>query len=179
MEGTHTGAVFEEPYRMWGTHVGAVHGGLSPVGRTPRWSRGRGWGVLPLRRKEQQRQRVVNCPQPPFPHPPALLGGRGWRIEEQSWAQEEGRDGGEDVFRIWFYFSLSYSDLIGKKLNRFPWVESVLPMTVIGELSLPVLISTHEPFIVFFSPLSNWGREWWSSFGGHLASSRGQPTVRT
>jgi len=27
---------------------------------------------------------------------------------------------GEGVFKIWFYFSLSYSDLLGDTLNFFP-----------------------------------------------------------
>ncbi|XP_032535593.1 uncharacterized protein LOC116782749 [Chiroxiphia lanceolata] len=39
----------------------------------------------------------------------------------------------EHFFKIWFYFSLPYSDLTGKKLNLFPQVESVLPMTVFDE----------------------------------------------
>ena len=62
-----------------------------------------------------------------------------WRWEE---VEESGaklslgrREGwGEGVFKIWFYFSLSYSDLTGNKLNYFfPQVESVLPVTVISE----------------------------------------------
>lgn len=32
-----------------------------------------------------------------------------------------------------FYFSLSYFDLFGDILNKFPQVESVLPTTVTGE----------------------------------------------
>jgi len=59
------------------THAGAVCGRLSPVGGTPGWSRGRVWGVLPLRRKEQQRQRVMNWPQPPFPVPLYCCWGEG------------------------------------------------------------------------------------------------------
>jgi len=67
MEGTHTGVVCEE---MQGrTHVGEVCGGLPPMGGTPHRNRGRVYGVLPLRRKERQRQCVVNSPQPPFPVP--------------------------------------------------------------------------------------------------------------
>ena len=57
------------------------------------------------------------------------------------------------------FFSLFYSDLIGDKLNFFfpPQVQSVLSMTIIGEWSLPVLISTHEPFIIFSLPsLRRW-----------------------
>lgn len=40
----------------------------------------------------------------------------------------------EGVFKIRFHFLLSNSDLMGKKLVSFiTKVESVLPMTVIGE----------------------------------------------
>ena len=48
---------------------------------------------------------------------------------------------GEGVFKIWFYFSLSYSDLIGNKLNYFTQLESFLPMTVTGEWSLSLSLS--------------------------------------
>ena len=43
---------------------------------------------------------------------------------------------GESVFKIWVYFSLSYSALIGDKLNFlffFPQVQSVLSLMVIDE----------------------------------------------
>jgi len=65
-----------------------------------------------------------------------------------SQGRREGWGGG--VFEIWVYFSLCYSDFIGDKL--ISQVESVWPVTVIGEESLSVLILTHEPFIVFFLP---------------------------
>jgi len=52
-------------------------------------------------------------------------------------------------------------------------MESILPMMAIGEWSLPVLISTHEPFVIFFLPCPAEEGEWWSSFGGHLESSQG------
>jgi len=39
MKSTDTGAVCEELQPMGRTHVGEVHGGLSPMGGTPRWSR--------------------------------------------------------------------------------------------------------------------------------------------
>jgi len=61
---------------------------------------------------------------------------------------------GEGDFKIWCYFSLSYSDLISDELNSlFSQVPSVFSMTVNGELSLPALILTHEHFIIFFFPL--------------------------
>jgi len=44
------------------------------------------------------------------------------------------REGWEEVvFKILFYFSLCYSDLVGNNLNSFPQVKSVLPVIVIGE----------------------------------------------
>jgi len=50
---------------MGRAHVGEVCGELSPVSPvrgTSCWSRGRVWGVLPLRTKEWQRQHVMNWP---------------------------------------------------------------------------------------------------------------------
>jgi len=46
MEGTHTGAVCEELQTVGRTHAGEVLGELSPLGWTPRWSKGRVCGVL-------------------------------------------------------------------------------------------------------------------------------------
>jgi len=66
---------------------------------------------------------------------------------------------GEDVCKIRFCFSLSDSDSIGDNLNFFPQVQSILPVTAIGEWSLPVLISTLELFIIFFLPRSAEDRE--------------------
>jgi len=57
---THAGAVHEELQPVGRTHIGEVCGELSPVRGTSRWGRGRVGGVLPLRDKEQQRQRVMN-----------------------------------------------------------------------------------------------------------------------
>ncbi|GAB0186582.1 zinc finger and BTB domain-containing protein 5 [Grus japonensis] len=45
---------------MGETHAGAVYEGLSPVRRTPCWSRGTMRGVLPLRMKKWQKQHVMN-----------------------------------------------------------------------------------------------------------------------
>lgn len=58
---------------------------------------------------------------------------------------------GEGAFRFSFS-SLSSSDLSGKKLLS---LKSLLPVTAIGEWSLPVFPLTHELAIVFFS-LSCW-----------------------
>jgi len=101
---------------MGRTHVGAVCGGLSPMGGTPGWSRVRVWGALPLRRKEWQTQLVTNWLHPPFSVPLCCLerGGR-----EMGSEVEPGKKGGLGgrCFKIWFYSSLPFSDLIGDKLN--------------------------------------------------------------
>jgi len=51
-----------------------------------------------------------------IPRPPALLG---WRRERNRSEVEPGKKGGVGgrCFKIWIYFSLSYSDLIGDELN--------------------------------------------------------------
>ena len=68
------GAVGEELRPTGRTHIGEVCGGLSPVGGTPWWSRGRVWVVLLLKRNEWQRQCVMNWPRPPLPVPLQCLG---------------------------------------------------------------------------------------------------------
>jgi len=52
----------------------------------------------------------------PIPHPPAPLGGRRERNGSEVKPGKKGGVGGR-CFKIWIYFSLSYSDLIGDKLN--------------------------------------------------------------
>jgi len=53
----------------------------------------------------------------PIPRPPAPLGGE--EVENSGVKLSLGRRErwGEGVFKIFFYFSLLYSDLIGDKLN--------------------------------------------------------------
>jgi len=46
----------------------------------------------------------------PIPHPPALLRGRRERKSGVKLSLRRKEGWGEGVFRIWFYFSLSYSD---------------------------------------------------------------------
>jgi len=55
VEGTHAGAVCEELQPVGRTHVGVAHGELSPVGGDPTLEQGQR-----VRRKERQRQHVVN-----------------------------------------------------------------------------------------------------------------------
>ena len=51
----------------------------------------------------------------PIPCPLAPLGGVGREFGSEAVPGKEGRVGGR-CFKIWFYFSLPYSDLIGNKL---------------------------------------------------------------
>ena len=83
----------------------------------------------------------------------------------------------EGVFKILFYFSLSCSYFISNKLTSFPQVESVLPMAVVAEWSLPVLMPNHKPFVIFSLPCPAEDSEWQNVFGGHLASRQGQFTM--
>jgi len=68
----------------------------------------------------------------PCPHAPL----RARRKKNRSEVEPRKKGGvGERCFKIWFYFSLSYSDLIGDELNSLfsPQVQSVLSVTVTGE----------------------------------------------
>jgi len=61
----------------------------------------------------------TRCDEPtitPIPCSPALLGGRRQRNRSEVEPRMKGGVRGK-CFKIWFYFSLSYSDLIGDKLN--------------------------------------------------------------
>ncbi|KAJ7407660.1 hypothetical protein BTVI_62499 [Pitangus sulphuratus] len=68
----YAGAICEELQPVGSTGfftVGEVHGGLPPMGGTPRWSREAYEESFLLRRKEKQRLHVMNWSQPPFPVP--------------------------------------------------------------------------------------------------------------
>ena len=131
------------------------------------WSRSRVWGVLPLRRNEQQRQRVMNWPQPPFPIPLCHLGwgGREFRSEV-----EPGKKGavGARCIKIWLYFSLSYSDFIGDKLNSLFSPSSVCFVRHSNWWVIsPRPCLDPRAFHHISSPLSSWGggvieRFWWA-----------------
>lgn len=84
------------------------------------------------------------------------------------------RGKGKGVFKIRFYFLLSYSDLMSNKFNQFPQVKSVLPVLVTGYLSLALLWPMSFS-LYFLSPgqLRRGRTEW---LWGHLVSSHGQPT---
>ena len=52
----------------------------------------------------------------PTPCPPALLRGLGREFGSEAVPRKKGGMGGR-CFKIWFYFSLPYSGLIGNKLS--------------------------------------------------------------
>jgi len=112
----------------------------------------------------------------PIPHPPAPLGGGG---RETGVKLSLGREGwGEGVLRSGFISH--YPTLIFLVMNYTPFspkVQPVLFMTVIGEWSLPVLVSTLEPFITFPLPCPAEEAEWQSGFGGHLAFIQAKPKL--
>jgi len=71
----HTGAACEELQPVGRTHIGEVHGELSTVGRTPRWSRGSVRSPPP----KEEGVAETTCGEltvTPIPRPPVLLGGR-------------------------------------------------------------------------------------------------------
>ena len=114
MESTHTGAVHKELQPKGRTDVEKDHGGLSHERHpTLEQEKSTRWNV---RWKEWQRQRVMNWVQLPSPSPCTT---RGAEAEEIGSKVEPGKKGGGGgrCFKIWFYFSLPYSDLIGNKLN--------------------------------------------------------------
>jgi len=104
------------------THVGEVCGELCPMGGTPLESKEVGvaettWDGLTAT--------PVACS-------PVLLREGGGEIGSEVEPGKKGGVGGK-CLEIWFYFLLSYSSLIGNKLNYFPQVKAVFTITIIGE----------------------------------------------
>jgi len=117
-------------------------GGCDPVG-SPRWSRFVGrtcdpvgdphWTVSHGRDPTLDQGQSVRSSPPeeegvaettcdeltaaPIPRPPVLLGGRRERKSGVKLSLERRGGVGGRCFKIWFYFSLPYSDLIGDELN--------------------------------------------------------------
>jgi len=58
----------------------------------------------------------MNWPPPPFPIPLCCSGEGGREIGNEV-KPVKGKEGGEGVLRFSFYFSLSFSDLLGIKTN--------------------------------------------------------------
>lgn len=88
-------------------------------------------------RKEQQRQNVMNLPQPPIPNLPMSLDREGSRIGNEVEARRRWRWGcsevEEDVSVFVFVSHHPTLFLISNKSNYFSLSESVLLVTVTGE----------------------------------------------
>jgi len=116
VEGTHAGAVHEELQPMGRTHIVEVCGELSPVRGTFMLEQGQSVRSPP---PEEEGAAETMCDEltiTPIPPLPVLLGGRRERNGSEAVPGKKGGVGGRS-FKIWFYFSLSYSDLIGDELN--------------------------------------------------------------
>jgi len=99
---------------MGRTYVGEVCGELSPVRGTFMLEQGRS-----VRRLSPEGQGARKCDElttTPIPCPPAPLRGRRERNGSEAEPGKKGRVGGR-CFKIRFFFSLTYSDLIGDVLN--------------------------------------------------------------
>ena len=130
---THGGPTLEQPVPE------ALHPWVGPTpdslwrtvsnGRDPTLGQGQRLRSPPLRRKERQRQSVMNWSQPPFPVALLCSGGGGTESGVKfSPGKREGWGGeGEGVFKIWFYFSLSYSDFLVINWTFFPKFNLVCP----------------------------------------------------
>ena len=111
-------------------------------------------------RKGQQKQSVINWPHTQFPIP-LCCSGSGWggrrvRIEAGPW--RKGRQWGKDAFSFLFLVNLLFLNgnklIFPKSSLFFQWWHLVN--------DLPVIILTHELFIIF-SPLPCWGERGWES----------------
>jgi len=115
--GAHAGAACEELLTLGRTHVVAVCGELSPMKGT--FTLEQGQSVRSPPRPEEEAAAETTCDGltvTPIPHPPAPLGGRRKRNGNEAEPGKKGGVGGRCV-KVWIYFSLSYSDLIGDELN--------------------------------------------------------------
>jgi len=113
---THAGAVREELQPVGRTHVGEVCRELSPMRGTFMLEQGQSVRSLP---PEGQGVAETTCDEltvTPIPRPPVTLRGRKERNRSEAEPGKKGGVGGR-CFKIWFYLSLSYSDLIGDELN--------------------------------------------------------------
>lgn len=73
-----------------------------------------------VRRKEQQRQRLSNCPQPQFPILLVVLMAGGGGDEVWSWDWKKSGAGGKE-FKFSLCFSPSSLFLMSNKINYFFW----------------------------------------------------------
>jgi len=113
---THTGAVHEDLQPVDRTHFGEVCGELFPVRGTFTPEQGKSMRRPPPEEEGAAETTCDGLTVTPIPRPPVLLGGRRERNASEAEAGKKGGVGGRCV-KIWIYFSLFYSDLIGDKLN--------------------------------------------------------------
>jgi len=100
---------------MGRTHIVEVCGELSPMRGTFTLEQGQSVRSPP----PEEGAAETMCDElttTPIPHPSVLLGGRRERNRSEAEPGKKGGVGGRS-FKIWIYFSLSYSDLIGDELN--------------------------------------------------------------
>jgi len=118
MEGIHAGTVREELQPMGRTHIGEVCGELSPVRGTFTLEQGQSVRSPPPEEEGAAETKCDELTITPIPCPPALFGGRRERNGSEAEPRKKGGVGGRS-FKVWIYFSLSYSGLLGDKLNSF------------------------------------------------------------
>ena len=87
------------------------------MGGTPRWSRGRVGGVLPPEEEGAAETAFDELTEAPISVPLRCCGGGGRGIGSKAEPGKKGGVRGRCAFKVRFYFSLSYSDLVGDKLN--------------------------------------------------------------
>jgi len=131
VEGTHTGACHEELHPMGVTHIRAICEELQPVGRTHiggvcgELSPVRGTFMLEQGKSvrspppEEEGAAETTCDELTvtlIPRTPVPLGARRERIGSKAEPGKKGRAGGR-CFKIWIYFLLFYFDLIVDELN--------------------------------------------------------------
>lgn len=126
----------------------------------------------PLKRKEWQRQHVINWLQPLFPIP--TLWGRRQRksgvklnpVRKEGW--------GKVFLRCGFIYHYPTLILTDSKLISPSWVFFVCGSNCSVISPCPYL--GPWAFHYIFPPLPSWGREQQSSFGGHPAFSHSEPS---
>lgn len=150
------------------THVGE-DGELSPMGGTPHGRRWSVWGVFFLRRKEWQRQCVMNWLQLPFPILLCHSGGGG--RENQSEVEPGKKSSGEVFSRC--RFVSHYPTLIWLVISSVYFSKLTLRFACYNNCWVISLCPYIEPwtFPYVFSPQSSWGEECQSGIGGHLGQT--------
>jgi len=111
-------SLFLKDCTLWkGTHIGAVHEKLQPVGGTFTLEQGQSVRSPPPEEEGAAETTHDELTTTPIPHLPVPLRRRKQRKSGVKLNPERKEGLGEGVFKaFWFYFSLPYSDLIGNKL---------------------------------------------------------------